>query len=173
MSVTQEISKIFFSIISLETCMYYYNIFYDNCATIKQKSSITTAVLYDVWFAPQSTHHYSESLEKTSWVYEPAKKLLWNLKNNTSETSRLKRLPWLSAEIYYGETKVDDCSAWIGELHYRCYEGGLTLTTDVILQAWAEETAHKVNYADLSAYKFVVIDEMGEDKTYKLGDILQ
>jgi len=59
----------------------------------------------------------------------------------------------------------------VGELHYRVYPGTPPLTVDVILQAWAQETAHQIHYADLGAYKFTVIDEMGDDHVYKIGDV--
>jgi hypothetical protein len=98
--------------------------------------------------------------------------MLYNVKEDITKEHKFKKLPWLSAEVYYGETKLDDCSVWVSELHYRDYGSGQEprLTTDVVLQAWATEKAHTIDYLNVDAYRIVVIDEEGNDKTYKMGD---
>lgn len=172
MSITYSITHAIFSIISLETCMYYYNIISNTYAVAKTKSKQTFEAIYSIWCETEHQYHYTPSLAHTTWVYEPTKKLLWNrgiVDQNTAPS--LKHLPWLAADIHYGSTKLDDCSTWLSELHYRVYPGTLPLTVDVILQAWAQETAHQIHYADLGAYKFTVIDEMGDDHVYKIGDV--
>jgi hypothetical protein len=172
MSITDSATNLFFSIVSLETCMYYYNIISDTYVTVKNKSAQTLDMLYSIWVETAHQYHYSPSLAHTTWVYEPTKKLLWNMRDtDNSTTPVLKHLPWLSAEIYYGATKLDDCSTWLSDLHYRVYPTTPPLTVDVILQAWAQEKAHHIHYADLDAYKFTVIDEMGDDHIYKIGDV--
>ena len=80
----------------------------------------------------------------------------------------MKRIPWLSADLYYGSVKLDDCSSWISSLHYK----GIGLTTDVILQVWATEHTHKINMADLAAYRFEIIDENGTELKLELGKII-
>lgn len=155
--------------------MAYYNAFMDTHENMKKKMTMTLAALNEIWISTIPRHHYSEYLGKVSWVYEPGLRLLYNLKEDITKEHKFKKLPWLSAEVYYGETKLDDCSVWISELHYRDYVTGTVstvppITADVILQAWATEKAHTIDYLNVGAYKFVVIDEEGNDKTYKMGD---
>lgn len=152
--------------------MAYYNAFMDTHENVKKKLSTTLAALNEIWLSTQPRHHYSEYLGKVSWVYEPALLLLYNIKEDITKEHKFKKLPWLSAEVYYGETKLDDCSVWVSELHYRDYMGGLEprLTADVVLQAWATEKAHTIDHLNVDAYRIEVIDEEGNDKTYKMGD---
>ena len=172
MSFAESITTAFFSIISLETCMRYYNAINDAYVDALKKSKRTLNAIYDIWSETAHEYNYSTTLAYSTWVYEPTKKLLWCRHGaDENNTPSLKHLPWLSAEIYYGATKLDDCSNWLSDLHYRVYPGTPPLTVDVILQAWAQEMGHDIHYADLGGYKFVVIDEMGDDRTYKLGDV--
>jgi hypothetical protein len=168
-----QLSTLFFSVVSLEVCMAYYNAFMDTHENMKKKLTTTLTALNEIWLRTQPRHHYSEYLGKVSWVYEPALHMLYNVKEDITKEHKFKKLPWLSAEVYYGETKLDDCSVWVSELHYRDYGCACAvaqLTADVVLQAWATEKAHTIDYLNVDAYRIVVIDEEGNDRTYKMGD---
>jgi hypothetical protein len=175
-----QLSTLFFSVVSLEVCMAYYNAFMDTHESMKKKITTTLTALNEIWLRTQPRHHYSEYLGKVSWVYEPALHMFYNVKEDITKEHKFKKLPWLSAEVYYGETKLDDCSVWVSELHYRDYGSASAgdgadrqspqLTADVVLQAWATEKAHIIDYLNVDAYRIVVIDEEGNDKTYKMGD---
>ena len=174
-----QLSNLFFSIVSLETCIYYYNMWTETYNEMNKKTAETWTAVKNIWWTANQQYHYSECLAKTTWVYEPAQHLVWNVKEDTEQAHTLKRLPWLSAEVYYGSTLLEDCSVWVSDLHYRGYDRGSTrdatekpyaLTADVVFQAWATARGHVINYRDLGSYKFVVIDEEGNDATYKIGD---
>lgn len=169
MTFTEEALKIVFSIISLNTLMNYYNSLSEAYITVCYRTQETFNALYSIWCESNRIYRYNESLGGITWSYNPTEKLL----SSTLDLSiPLKRIPWLSATVYYGDTQLDDCSIWVGELHYRMYQERSSLTVDVILQAWAQVASHLVRYDDLTAYKFVVIDEMGEDRVYKIGDVV-
>lgn len=163
---------ILFSIVSLETMMYYYNKITHIYEEIAKKSNKSLYALASIWVSSQPTHHYSNYLENT-WSYDPENVLLWNTKY-PKENTKKKAMPWLTAEVYYGDVKLADCSNWISKLHYLHYNqlDNNGLTTDIILQAWATEHLHTIYYSDLGAYRFVVIDEMGDDKTLNIGTII-
>lgn len=170
-----QLSRLFFSIVSLETCIYYYNMWTETYNEMNKKTAETWTAVKNIWWTTNQQHHYSECLDKTTWIYEPVSHLLWNIKEDTLQPHTLKRLPWLSAEVYYGSTLLEDCSVWVSDLHYRDYGSGsdqksYVLSADVVFQAWATSKDHVINYRDIGAYKFVIIDEEGNDATYKIGD---
>ncbi len=168
-SIQETLSAFFFSIISLETLMGIYNTLHQNYTTIKNKLEQSTAVLGPIWWSGEEPHYYTTDLQTVSWIHSPHRHLLWSRVQPDGAETKLETIPWLSAELYYGDTKLADLSHWIMELHYRGWSGCVPPTVDVILQAWASVHGHRIHYADLAAYKFVVIDDMGEDKEYRVG----
>ena len=146
--------------------------YYNTCSAVYQKLSQKTrqslTALAPIWWANDEPHYYTTSLKDVTWIHSPHKNLLWNrLQPDNIETS-LKTIPWLSAELYYGDTKLADLSHWVMELHYRDWPGCVTPSVDVILQAWAATHGHRIHYADLGGYRIDVIDDMGEDKVFRL-----
>jgi hypothetical protein len=176
LGIMNQITDILLNTISLENRIYYSNLCTETYDEMNKKTAETYNAIKNIWWTTNQHHYYSEYLGKTTWVYEPVQHLLWNLKEDTLQSHTLKRLPWLSAEVYYGSTLLEDCSVWVSDLHYRDYgnvsqgDKSYSLTVDVIFQAWATSKNHVINYGDIDAYKFEVIDEEGNDKTYKMGD---
>ena len=76
-----QLSRLFFSIVSLETCIYYYNMWTETYNEMNKKTAETWVAVKNIWWTTNQQHHYSECLGKTTWVYEPTQHLLWNLMN--------------------------------------------------------------------------------------------
>jgi hypothetical protein len=168
-SFQEQAATLLFSFISLETLMRYYNGFMETYTALKNKCTQSVGVLAPIWWSGEEPHYYTTDLQTVSWIHSPHRHLLWSRAQADGVETKLETIPWLSAELYYGETKIADLSHWIMELHYRGWSGCVPPSVDVILQAWASVHGHRIHYADLGAYRFVVIDEMGEDKEYRVG----
>jgi hypothetical protein len=168
-SFKEQASALLFSVISLETLMSYYNSFMASYTSLQNKLQQSASALSPIWWSTDEPHYYTSDLNSVSWIHSPHRHLLWSSAQPDGVETKLETIPWLSAELYYGETKLADISHWIMELHYRGWPGCVPPTVDVILQAWAATHGHRIHYADLAAYRFVVIDDMGEDKEYKIG----
>jgi hypothetical protein len=146
--------------------MYYYNRFHTNYENIRSKIDKSMDSLSAIWWESTEPNHYSNYLSESGWYYDRVAKLLTD--TNDLDTGNNKRLPWLSAELYYGTVKLADCSEWVSGLRYK----GIDLTTDVILQVWASENTHKINKTDLAAYRFEIIDENGTELRIGLGKVI-
>ena len=158
-------TNILLSVVSLETLMYYYNLFHDTYTNLEKKFDKSFSSLGSIWLENSGPKHYSNYLSDSGWTYDGATKCLTSTNHGVSS---MKRIPWLSADLYYGSVKLDDCSSWVTGLRYK----GVGLTTDVILQVWAAEHTHKINMADLAAYRFEIIDENGTELKMELGKII-
>jgi hypothetical protein len=164
------LTNLLLSIVSLETLMYYYNVFHDTYTDLEKKFNKSFSSLRSIWFENSGPKHYSNYLNESGWIYDGVSKCLTSTNDEGAGTSPMttKRIPWLSADLYYGSVKLDDCSSWISSLRYK----GTGLTTDVILQVWAAEHTHKINMADLAAYRFEIIDENGTELQIQLGKLV-
>ena len=171
-SIQETLSTFFFSIISLETLMGIYNTLHQNYTALKNKLEQSTTVLAPIWWSDAEPHYYTTDLKTVAWIHSPHSNLLWNRTQPDGVETKLERIPWLSAELYYGGTKLADMSHWIMELHYRGWVGGMVPTVDVILQAWAAVHGHRLHYADMGAYRIDVIDENGDEKTFRVGQAI-
>jgi hypothetical protein len=171
-SIQEQVAAFFFSIISLETLMGIYNTFHENYTALKNKLEQSTTALAPIWWANAEPHYYTQDLKTVVWIHSPHSNLLWNRTQPDGVETKLERIPWLSAELYYGETKLADMSHWVMELHYRGWSGGVVPTADVILQAWAAVHGHHLHYTDMGAYRIDVIDDNGDEKTFRLGQTI-
>jgi len=171
-SIQEKAAAFFFSIISLETLMGIYNAFHENYTALKNKLEQSTTALAPIWWADAEPHYYTHDLKTVMWIHSPHSNLLWNRGQPDGVETKLERIPWLSAELYYGSTKLADMSHWIMELHYRSWTVGMVPTADVILQAWAVTHGHRLHYTDMGAYRIDVIDEDGDDKVFRLGETI-
>jgi hypothetical protein len=171
-SFKEQAVALLFTVISLETLMYYYNLFMARYTSLQNKLYQSASVLSPIWWSTDEPHYYTADLHSVSWIHSPHRHLLWSRAQPDDVETKLESIPWLSTELYYGETKLADLSHWIMELHYRSWVGCVPPTVDVIFQAWAATHGHRVHYSDLGAYKFVVIDDMGEDKVYQIGQLI-
>lgn len=169
-SQTQNfLTDLLLKFVSLETLMYYYNRFHADYENIRTKIDKSIHDLGAIWWETTEPNHYSNYLSESGWYYDRVAKLLTDTNDlGIVATAINKRIPWLSAEIYYGTVKLADCSEWISAVRYR----GVDLTTDVILQVWASENTHKINKNDLAAYRFEVIDENGTELKIGLGKVV-
>ncbi len=168
-SISEQALAFFFTLIPLEKLMRVYNVFMENYNSLTNKLNQSISVLTPIWWSVDEPHYYTTDLATITWIHIPHKNLLWNLAQPDGVETKLETIPWLSAELYYGDTKLADLSHWVMELHYRGWSGCVAPTVDVIFQAWAASHGHRIHYSDLSAYRLVVIDDMGEDKEYRLG----
>jgi hypothetical protein len=168
-SFKEQASALLFSVISLETLMSYYNSFMASYTSLQNKLQQSASALVPIWWTDAEPDYYTTDLNSVSWIHSPHRHLLWSRAQPDDVETKLETIPWLSAELYYGDTKIADLSHWVMELHYRGWSGCVPPSVDVILQAWASVHGHRIHYADLGAYKFVVIDDMGEDKEYRVG----
>lgn len=171
-TIQEKVAAFFFSIISLETLMGIYNTFHDNYTALKNKLEQSTTALAPIWWADAKPHCYAQDLKTFIWNHSPHSNLLRNRTQPDTVETKLERIPWLSAELYYGGTKLADMSHWVMELHYRSWPGSLVPTADVILQAWAAVHGHRIHYNDMGAYHIDVIDDNGDEKTLRVGDVI-
>jgi hypothetical protein len=140
----------------LPTIMWIYNAFTDMYDNYKRRWKTTSYI----------SERYTESLQNMTWKYESETYTL--VHQSAVPETKPNRIPWLCADLFFGDIKLGDISAWIVRLNYRS-DGGNVPTTDVILQAWMADHSQTIVYSDLAGYRFVVIDELGEERTYMLG----
>lgn len=120
----------------------------------------------NIAISEKSFFNIYELANKYEWQYIPHKKFFIK---KTFETSKPRKSPWFSAELFSDELMISDITEWLEELRFHCKKDEMP-PIDILIQAWAID--HNRDLGSLNQYKLKVLNDMMETEEIPVKVVL-